>query len=269
MSEIVNQPIYEPVDSVVNLALIACGETNAESRYQEFLQYAVLGLDDLNFSGAAKESKTVVLELSSYRTADLPNDYVDWVAVALKRGEVLEPLTYNHRLSAYFAKDDCGDPIANMGCTGDDNNDLLASGFYFSGYYGYGTFYRNGQYLGKVFGAGGGDIGPSFKEDKNSRRLIFSHEIDQVNTEVILEYVPKSFNPDGSTGVHAYCRMALRDFIVWQAHENDRAFTLPEKQRKYDLFRRSKKKAMKWMNSWSPKDFVNTTRKHNSQAPKF
>lgn len=262
--------IYCPIDDCVKLAAIALGETTVQHRYQELLQYAINGLMEFNFDGILRETKVVELTLNDYYGADLPADYVQWTAVGLRCGGKIVPLAFNTALLPPMMTDDCGNPIPNGACcTGRDLMPYLNAGYYFNGWQSYETHWRNGQFTGKVFGAGGGQYGPSFNIDKTRRQIYFSSDVEVDGMPVVMEYVSSGYEPCGESRVHIFARQALADYVTWLATLNDDSRPMGMKQMRERNYYNSLRKAKKRIHDVGLFDLVNVMRHSNHQAPKF
>lgn len=194
-------------------ANMVCLDRNdfAPSTFQRYLQFAINSYrDDIAFN-TATSVEVAYLTPDALGIINMPDDFEYYTKVGLLINNCVVGLTLNPDLNVLTRLDGCGDPITgqcdNCGCaylTGCDcgcsscsdvslqNLDVSSSGnlwWYFA------SHWRNGQYVGELYGMRGG-YNPAgyFKVDWKQR--VF--QINGVpNVPVVLEYVSNKVS--GST----------------------------------------------------------------------
>lgn len=176
------------------------------ANYQRFLQFAINGWKELNYS-IMPVVKVGYFTLSDIYTIDFPCDYVDYTMIGLDVGGKLITLSLNPKIPLSRKKDDCGESIVDVisSCRNGDYG-LLAYGYYFS------SHYRNGQYVGEQFAHGGGfNRFGYFRVDNEMRRFQFQNIIP--NVEVVIEYKSTGLDDMGNAVIPDDATKALVAFV--------------------------------------------------------
>lgn len=88
----------------------------------------------------------------------------------------------------------------------------------FNNMYSYGAGFRDGQYIGELYGFGGGQsyMG-SFTEDPTNQRFVFGADVP-TDTQIVLRYRPAAVTYDGQsvTGVPDMAEEALIAWVQWK-----------------------------------------------------
>ncbi len=121
---------------------------------------------------------------------------------------------------------DSGETVGNT--DSDEETEGLSNAIFFSDHF------RNGQFIGGLYGLPGGIDTAYYRIDYENRQIVFSGTVDR--SEIVLEYVTSGLKSDGSSLIPRQVIPALRSYIMWQMIENDKRFTNNEKQRKKDLY---------------------------------
>ena len=189
------------LEYVVSLALMDIGDDSLRD-YKKFLQYGILGLTDLNLF-VSQSVKVAYLTISETKTAELPDDYIEYTKIGYNNGGVISTFSLNNDLMMPHGTDDCGDPVNdNLGSCGEGRS-LFA------------PHYRNGLYIGSLYGGTGGLRSDGyFRIDDEKRQIVFNSEANV--DEVILEYKSSGISGDGTTIVRRQFVQALRAYIHWQ-----------------------------------------------------
>jgi len=240
--------------------------------YKKYLQYAIIGLEQLNlFTG--DQVKVAYLKFNQdTKTVDLPNDYITYTKIGYNDGGVISLFGLNNSLMLARKPDDCGNPMnentTNCGesTTSGSGNQLSNLILPYSGYY-YAPHYRNGQFVGELYGgAGGRHNDGEFRIDKTNRKIVFNSEV-QVS-EIILEYKSSGVSDDGSTCIPREYVPALKAFIHWQRRRYKDKVSRGEKnalrQEYYDAFEQLKNLNL----SFTLREFLDSTRGSYKQTPK-
>lgn len=192
------------LDYIVNLVLMDLDDYSMV-KYKKFLQYAVLGYQDLNLY-TMQNIKVAYLTVKDNKTADLPNDYIEYTKIGFNSGGSFSVLGSNDDLILPRLNDDCGDEI-NENSGECDSGGVI--GYYFS------PHYRNGQYVGEMYGgAGDGNTNGDYRIDRDRWQIAFGSEMSAKT--IILEYKSSGVNGNGSTNIPRQCVEALRSYVHWQ-----------------------------------------------------
>jgi hypothetical protein len=128
--------------------------------------------------------------------------------------------------------DDCGNTLPTVTQTLEDEivgqKSLIPNyGYYFA------MHFRNGQYVGEMYGLGGGFNAAYFRIDWERRQIAFDSEVP--SDEIILEYKSSGIDPSGGTIVPRKTVAALIAYIHWQRIENNDKIAESKKARKQQM----------------------------------
>ncbi len=265
---------YATIEEIVLDALVDEGEVNATHKFQRYLRWAIRGAEDLVFDGIIRTTKTVELIPNGYRAADLPKDFLDWLAIGLKptsSSEHVVMFVNDPTLSLFLQRNDCGDLLPNQDCLDDSSqSNLFSLGPFLSNYGSGRDKFRNGSYVGAEYGAGGGNPGPGFTIDNNRNQILFGSMIDGLdsNGPIIMEYQPTFYKADGKTEVHVYTREAIVAYIHWKRAEAKEYIPANAKERSRREYFNERRRATNRIKAIPISDLLNAVRKNNMQAPK-
>jgi len=187
-------------------------------RHYSFLEQIIIeGYGDLNL-WHLDNVEVVYLRMSEAKTVDLPADFVDWTKIGVPMAGKLRVLT-NHKKILLPRTFEDGAPVGN---TDDAGTNIEA--VYFTNHF------RNGQFVGGLYGMPGGADQAFYRLDRETRTIIFSGSIPRA--EIVLEYISTGVKLGGSTVIPREAVPALRTYALWQLIENDRKVSANEKERK-------------------------------------
>jgi hypothetical protein len=174
--------------------------------------------------------EVVYLHMSTAKTVQLPADYIDWLKVGIpidgklrvitKHDKLLLPRTFYGSIIGGVLVPDTGVAVGN---SDDETDTSLSNGIYFS------SHWRNGQFVGGLYGLPGGVDDAYFRFDKENRQVIFSGSTPR--SEIVLEYTSSGLKTDGSSLIPREAVAALRTYILWQKDENDNRVAYNAKER--------------------------------------
>lgn len=253
------------IDYIVNLALMDIDDYSLHYQ-KKFMQYVILGFQDLNLY-VMQSVKVAYLPVdSTKKTADLPDDYITYTKIGYNNGGRITTFTLNDDLMLAHQTDDCGNPVNDntMGCTNDSSATLPYFGV--AGYY-YSPHYRNGQWVGELYGgAGGRNADGYYRIDKERRKIVFSSEM--VQDEIILEYKSSGVSGDGSTVVPREYTEALRAYVHWQRKEYNDKVAQSEKERLKQRYWAEYEKVKDLEVSFTIEEYFDSTRSTYKLTPK-
>ena len=157
--------------------------------------------------------------------AAFPKDYEYYTKIGINVGGQIVTLTLNPDIPL-VRKYDCG--VEAQDPSQIDWN-RFDPGIYYAGF-NFAPHYRNGQFVGEMYGVGGGfnSLG-YFRVDKKLRQFQF-YNIPK--TEIILEYVGDD-KTNGSTLIPYMDVDPIRTFVLWKLIDNKMGIPQSEKDRKF------------------------------------
>ncbi|MEE9337998.1 MAG: hypothetical protein V3U87_07965 [Methylococcaceae bacterium] len=225
------------INYIVNLVLLDLDSYTTSLR-KKVTQYAILGYQNLNLY-LMPQIKVAYLKQNENFTVDLPNDYIYYTKIGIEVCGRVVTFSLNENISherADCLKECCCDPEPSCDSGQSVETISVLGSDYFvpgDGYF-FAEHYRNGQYVGEMYGMGGGVSVAEFRIDEANRQIAISRFFP--NKEVILEYKSSGVSEDGSTVVPREVVEALRAYIHWQlGWYNDRipAVHKEQKQKQY------------------------------------
>lgn len=215
---------YDKIDNVVKGVCTDLGE--GEERYVQYLHWALEAHKDWHLD-QAKEIKTIELDLTSYKAAELPDDYVDWTKIGIRCGNTI--LTFTHDEDMPFAKDQDGDnvPDVDENCPNFDVTDFslvesAGAGLNSFAYYYYNLLNSKGQDYGKIYGLTAKDNYQGyFRVNKEREEIQFRSNIINLTT-IYLEYISNGYEPCGESLVHPYAAKLITLYVHWMRKKHNK-----------------------------------------------
>jgi len=187
-------------------------------RHYSFLeQLCIEGYTDLSL-WHLDNIEVVYLRMSEAKTVDLPPDFIDWLKIGVPVAGKLRVLT-NHKAILLPRKFEDGEEVGNT-----DDVASTSDAIYFQ------SHYRNGQFVGGLYGLPGSIDQAYYRFDREERTIVFSGSIPR--SEVVLEYISSGVSLSGTTIIPREAVPALRAYLMWQLIENDSKVSPTEKERK-------------------------------------
>jgi len=257
----------------VNSVLADLDETN-KRHYQKFLHYAIQGYRRLNLGNLVDTSiKTVKLDIdSNTKTANLPNDYVDFLKVGYSCGGTIINLDYNSDLvgqveSVFDEACDCQDTInqcQQLVLSGD-----LQAGYaslpWLNSYWYYTPYYHNNQYTAGYYGLGAGRLRNAYNINKAKWQIQFDSYIKA--DFVIMEYIGNGIDC-GDAYIDESLIPAITAYIHWKAVLHDTTKNRLEARMFEDMWKREVRGVMARKAALTAWDWVQTWRKSLVAIPK-
>ena len=198
--------------------------------YLRLTQICIEGIIELNLFHTNEGIEVVYLHMSSAKTCQLPADFIDYrkigfpingkLRVITKHDNLLLPRTFYGSVIDGVFTPDSGEVVGNA----DEGNDIgTTSGIYFY------PHYRDGAYVGGLYGLPGGIDTAYYRIDKENRQIVFSGSTTR--SEIVLEYISSGLKQDGSSLIPRECVAALRTYILWMKDENDPRVAYNAKER--------------------------------------
>jgi len=180
-------------------------------QYMRFTQIAIEGFsEELSLFHLDAGSEVVYLHMSLGKTCALPADYVDYLKIGYPINGSLKVITRNDNILLPRVFDDDGTAIGNTTI-----NDItaVAGAIYFQDHW------RNGSFIGGLYGLPGGIDVAGFRVDRENHQLVFSGETPR--SEIVLEYISSGLRIGGGSLIPRECVAALRTYVLWKKDEND------------------------------------------------
>lgn len=184
--------------------------------YFEYLLHGATCLRELSFD-TLKIVNTVALPINEYGSADLPDDFVDDVAVCLPGGAVLQPLPHQDWINPmrFVNPQTAQYEMANYNTNsaGADSNFFWGS----AGWLWYWNVNDFGEPTGRFFGATGGTK-RGYKIVKERRQIQMTP--DYSGYSIILQYISDGQNINNATQIDTQAIQAIRAWQEWKKSPN-------------------------------------------------
>jgi hypothetical protein len=201
---------HTSLDYVVKTVLTQMEEGTLR-KYQPVLQLAIRGFRELSLY-ASTQVKTKHLPMLPNKAVNLPSDYVKYTKIGLCIDGRVLTLGLDDSLCLNGDYGPCCDPLPSV-AGAQKFDEYFDIGYQFSPYF------HNGQYVGGVFGYGGGFNGKGYYRINNETNQIqFSSEVP--TSEIILEYISDGISQDGTTLIPIEAIEPLVAFIFWKMAES-------------------------------------------------
>lgn len=184
---------------------------------QRYLQYLIYIYGKMKMKGQVNVSIAYITP-NAVLNAPLPKDYVQWTKVGIKYCGTLITLSVNDDLMMEDGYDECGDEFSSaLQCANDCNNIEVLSGLW-GGTFEFASHYRGGNYVGEMYGAGGGwNRNGYFNIDKRLNLIQFDSSVPR--TEIVLEYMSDASTANINTIIPSGLEDVLRMGCHWQLAE--------------------------------------------------
>lgn len=184
--------------------------------YKKFLQLVIDGYRDMNLYSVTNIEVQYLL-MDENKTVDVPDDFIDYTKIGIPKNGKLVVLTRDKTILLPRSFED-GTEVGNVDAT------RVNLGFYFADHF------RNGRYVGGLYGMTGGFNQAYYRYDKELRQIIFTGDIPQ--SQIVLEYVSSGIKLSGTTLIPVQYVAALRAYVAWQQVEFDMKVPLSIKERR-------------------------------------
>jgi len=218
--------------NIIQEYLIEIGDTQF-NKYARFYQLGVSAIRELNMN-ASGIIKSINMPIKVNSTCDLPLDYLEYRKIGVLASDgCLIALGENNCATFLQPFDDCGQPrkvvlSANNTPTSSIGGLGLVSDNYPNNY-------RNGEFMGRMFGVSGGLNGYGDYRIDRENQLILISTSNPLTNSIAMEYVADISLSDGDFDVHPYIIESVKAYIYWKAIQRDRGRSIGEKeQAKFD-----------------------------------
>jgi len=239
------------VHSIQN-SLDDMGTTN----YRRYLQFAIDAYHELNLY-VLPQSKTVFLDVDANGSAPFPSDYLYYYAI----GVCMDNQIWNLTLDPSMCKEGTPSPDINDVANGSANADIYLFQYY------YGGVFRNGQFVGELYGCGGGyNKHGYYNIDKKNRRIEFSSIVP--GKPIVMSYKASGVDCNGGVIIPLEAVAPIREYVLWRMIENNSQVPSSEKERKRRLYYIAYDRLQFFINSVTKDEFLDSKYRTLKQTPK-
>ena len=217
--------------------------------YMQFLHYATDFLENELYMDTAGSVKTVKITVGSDLTADLPEDYIDYVRIGMNRGKYIVPMPLRPTLM------DVSEELESS------NLDIVIP---FDGYYWANYINSYAEHYGKFYGADT-DGGDHF--NIVGSKIIFGYAFNPDDV-VYMQYL-SDVTISNTTIVHPYYEGAVTAFIHWKFSEWNKQDNISSKERSKKNYLVEYRKARARKFQLTPEQIVTLLRRNTKQTTKL
>jgi hypothetical protein len=200
--------------------------------YKRLVQITIEGFTELNLFHLKQSLEVVYLHMSTAKTVQLPADFIDYTKIGIPLNGKLRVITRKDSILLPRTFDDTGLPVGNTDADPAQEDQGISNAIFFSDHW------RNGQYIGGLYGLPGGIDRAYYRIDRENRLIVFSGTTPR--SEIVLEYISSGVKTDGSSLIPREAVPALRTYLLWQMFENDEKPGINPKIVAYEKERRKK-----------------------------
>lgn len=222
--------------------------------YSHLEQVLIEGYKDLNL-WHLDNIEVVYLRMSEAKTVDVPGDFVDWLKIGIPMHGKLRVLTNNDSILFPRTFSD-GAPVGNT----DDTYGGISENIYFTDHY------RDGQFVGGLYGMPGAADQAFYRFDREKRTIIFSGSIPR--GEIVLEYISTGVKLQGTTVIPQEAVSALRAYALWQLIEDDPKVGAGQKERKKEQYEEQLHALNFFQSAFTADEYRRHVYKHSRQSTK-
>lgn len=198
---------YTTLDEVVaGVRMRKKDRTNQNNK--EYLQYAIDGLRELNFSDPTNIKTWKVRMDKKSRSISFPKDMIDYTKIAIYINGCLWTLGVNNAMEIPTMQV-CGIPIRDICNNNYNQEDVPTENLGFIG----GWWGDNGGYSSGTYGIGGGFNRAYYRVDKPNRMIYFDGDIP--NNDIYLEGLTDGLNMCGDTIIPIIMIDPLRKYVLF------------------------------------------------------
>jgi hypothetical protein len=249
---------YYKIGAIVDQHLL--NKELGDGWFQKCLSWALYGLTELHLD-SWNDVKTCLLPVTDRKTVVLPNGFVDWSKVGVRRGQYVVTLGVNDDLNLLQRTIDSptvsGLLSQNLpnGLSFDAYANYVFSNFDGTSFSSFGTGFPSKGHF-KVFNNG------------NCKELLMDY--DYAFTEVYVEYITDGFDPCSETVLHPYYRNYILKYIEAMYEENNNPMrTEASIDRKWSDVFWAEKKVRSRKNDLDPRTLMTINRAQTRLTPKM
>lgn len=247
------------LSSIVEELLVEMGEGQS-NKFARFYQFGLSFLRQKHFTttGFPKVVQLTINENND--TADLPNDYVQYIKIGLCINGQIYSLGLDNSICLNPSFDQCGNPV---------RENYQSLGYNGWGYIGdrVGDHYRNGEMMGRFFGIGADNNALGYyRINKETNQIQFSQLTCTAN--VVLEYLSDVNSLDGDFEVHPFSVEALKNYMFYM-YKFRSSKSLGEIELANDLYKKSFLLMQRMFATSTLDEWIAAFQSGNMSAPKM
>lgn len=177
---------------------------------QREIQYTHWAIKYINrwHMDCAREIKTIKLKMTPWKSIELPDDCVDWVAVGIQDGNLIKTFVHNRDIAVAYDKDANGQKIYNEDPADPINDIINCNTDQSNGVWNFMNYAPYGADPGRLFGLRMRDNGLGyFTEIRNEGSCEIQLRTNLASTTTIyLQYLATAVTPDKETLIHPYAK---------------------------------------------------------------
>lgn len=196
-----NAAIYRPLSEIVNEALMDAGLGNEWK--ERMTRWAIKYAEEIFSDGWAPNVVTVELDITPWKSVQLPADCYDWILLGIRNGHDVMTFIHDRTIATVFDKDENG--VKEPNAEPDYQDGFLPEVTdYEVPFYNTNNITGLGENTGKLFGLLVKDNGLGyFTENKNKDVSELQCRFNvAAGTKAYLMYITSGFSPDGETMIH-------------------------------------------------------------------
>lgn len=182
--------------------------------YAEALYHCTAALRELSFD-TLKIINTVPLKVNSYFAVDLPDDFVDDLAVTIPVGGLLQPIPKNDSISPLRNVDSTGAFVNYTDLQDSENTSLYGVSASWLWFWNVSDW---GEPTGRYFGANGASHRNGYKVIKERRQIQLTESF--TSDEIVLMYISNGQSADNASQVDVQAQATIQSFIDWKSSPN-------------------------------------------------
>ena len=246
------------LSSIVDEYIIERGESGNSKKFR-YIALAKNGIRDLNFdvSGVPKIERLCADE-NNHSVYYLPSDLIKLKTVFFPSSGGISELVRDDKMNPVV--DECYEETS----TGNNTKYTGAVGAPWSLN---SAKYRNGRYMGGVFGLGGGSVNRYYLNEREGRIEVAPHLAGR--SDLFIEYLGSEEKFNGKTLVHPFLIQPLKYWIYWTDIRFKKSVGRNEKMLAQRDYYRAKHHADVQFKSDNIKQFINAKRQTQKQSPKY
>jgi len=250
-------PGMTTIRSVVMSVLNRLGTYDLK-QYKRMVQLAIEGYsEEFSLFHIGLGNEVIYLHMSVAKTINLPADFISMVRIGYPVNGKLRVITKHDSILLPRNFDDTGVAIGN---TTSDDTEGVSNAIFFS------EHFRNGVFIGGLYGLPGGIDDCYYRIDMENRQIIFSGETPR--SEIVLEYISTGLLPDGSSLIPREVVAPLRAYVLWHSVENDPRVAYNERERRKREFNESVEALRSFTNAFTKDEYLRMVYQSTYQAPK-
>lgn len=243
----------KPLDYIVRLVQNEI-EDYSENKYKRILQIVIDGMRQMRLY-----NKTCLNVMYSTPNdagiIQFPPDYVDYIKIGVVINGLVYNLTVNNDIALNRAQR-CGVDVREI----QSGVNLPELG----GYY-YAPHYRNGLYVGALYGAGGGFNFAYYRVDDTQGQIEFDGNIQ--GREVVIEYKSTGISPGAI--VQPQLIEPLKRWTLWRMNVNDLRVPMNHKQMLKQDYEDSVMELRSFEADINIQEYLDTMYAYRKQSPKL